>query len=114
MKLATVLIFMAGMIWNRSSFATEQPSSVTQSDLLAVHSLTVGDKAIPLGREGTARLDSYPQNITFTFGATTNAARVPVRLRYKLEGYDTDWRENAGTMNLAVRFYDEAGDQVSQ
>ena len=39
---------------------------------------------------------------------------MPIRLRYKLEGYDNTWREGGGSMALVMRFLDLQGERVAQ
>ena len=38
-----------------------------------------------------------------------NSDRAPLRIRYKLDGYDDGWREVAGEMRLSVRFFNDSG-----
>ncbi len=47
---------------------------------------------MPLRGEGKLKLGPFPENISFVFGPGTNASRAPVRLRYKLEGFENDWQ----------------------
>ena len=106
---ANILVAMALMMEISSGGAVESAST----NGLEIQTITVEGKAIPLS-EGKANLGPFPQNVTFGFGSTSNANRQFVRLRYKLEGHDTDWRENPGAMNLTVRFFDIGGDLVNQ
>ena len=57
-------------------------------------------------------LGAFPQNVVFHFGANKEDSQTPVRLRCKLDGYDTNWHEGGGFMYLAVRFYNAEGDQI--
>jgi signal transduction histidine kinase len=59
-------------------------------------------------------LGAFPENILFTFGPATNATPPPMRLRYKLEGYDPEWLDGDADMFMLIRFYDEMGEQVGQ
>ncbi len=65
------------------------------------------------GKESVS-LGSFPENIVFGFGAGTNAGKLPLRLHYTLEGYETAWHEASSEMALTVRFYNSSGDQISQ
>ena len=67
-----------------------------------------------LGRSDDVKLGTYPENIVFYFGPGTNQGQLPVRFRYKLEGYDSNWREGNGEMFLAVRYFNDLGDQIDQ
>ncbi len=60
------------------------------------------------------RLSSHTRTVTFGFGPTTNASPQPIRIRFKLDGYDEGWREYDGEMRVCVRFLDGTGDQVSE
>jgi signal transduction histidine kinase len=59
-------------------------------------------------------LGASPGNILFSFGPATNASPPPMRLRYKLDGYDPDWHDGDANMFLMIRFYDKTGEQVGQ
>ena len=50
----------------------------------------------------TLRLAPGPRRLEFRFGPTPDAAEQPLRLRFKLEGFDPDWREAGGEMRLSV------------
>jgi len=79
-----------------------------------VQSVTLNGKTVAIGGKSTARLGSFPENIVFGFGARTNAGPAPIRLQYRLEGFENEWRESDAEMALNVRFYNGAGDQVGQ
>jgi signal transduction histidine kinase len=81
---------------------------------LEIRAVTVNDKSVSLRRNGQVSLGASPENIVFSFGPRTNAVPAPLRIRYKLEGQETNWRDGAGDMFLAVRFYNANGDQISQ
>ena len=101
-------------LWCDRVGAADNSSGGPKAHALEIQGVTVEDKPVALSREGRVKLGTFPQNISINFGPAINSARNPVRLRYKLEGYDNVWRENNGAMTLTVRFYDEAGDQVGQ
>ena len=52
------------------------------------------------------RLGAFPKSASFTFGPVTNTSRLFARLRYKLEGYETNWNANGGQMRVSVSFCD--------
>jgi len=87
-------------------------ADVTNS--LAMQSVVVNGKSIPFADHNPVNLGSFPINIVFGFGPDKNAVNPPLRLRYMLEGYEKAWHEAGGEMDLTVRFYNRAGDQVSQ
>lgn len=84
------------------------------ADILEIQSVSVDGKQVPINSRGKANLGLFPKTISLNFGPPQNAVRVPIRLRYKLDGLDTEWRQAGGEMNLTVRFYNDAGDQINQ
>jgi signal transduction histidine kinase len=76
--------------------------------------MAINGKTIPLSGKSRVSSGPTPQNITFTFGQATNAMRAPIRVRYKLDGYDGAWHEGGGEMFFLLRFYNEAGDAIGQ
>jgi signal transduction histidine kinase len=80
---------------------------------LEIFEVTVNDKPVLVRRNAEVSLGSSPENIAFKFGARTNGASAPLRIRYKLEGVDATWRDGTSDMFLTVRFYNAAGDQIS-
>src|SRR5260370_26740456 len=69
----------------------------------------------PVKKVGTEKLrvPSLAQRIEFRFGPNPSSSNSPVRLRYRLEGFDKEWREAGGEMRLNVRFLDAADSTVS-
>jgi signal transduction histidine kinase len=83
----------------------------TQTQLLS----QTPSQPAPLDKVGVERLQvpSSAQRTEFRFGPNTAASNPPVRLRYRLEGFDKEWREAGGEMRLNVRFLDAADSTVS-
>jgi hypothetical protein len=50
----------------------------------------------------TLTLSPHPGRVDFNFGPVDSALDRPLRLRYKLEGWDPGWREAGGKMDLLV------------
>jgi signal transduction histidine kinase len=95
--------------------AVAAPSaSVHPADGMEIQSMAVNGKTVPLSGKSKVSAGPTPQNITFTFGQATNATRAPVRVRYKLDGYDSAWHEGGGEMFFLLRFYNESGDAIGQ
>ncbi len=92
--------------------AQSKPGS--PADPLEIRAVIVNEKSVSLRRNGEVNLGATPENIIFSFGPRSNAVPRPLRIRYKLEGQDSAWRDGVGDMFLAVRFYNAAGDQISQ
>lgn len=84
------------------------------TNILEIQSVSVDSKPISINSRGKAVLGPFPKSVVLNFGPPHNAARIPTRLRYKLDGFDSGWREVGGEMNLTVRFYNDAGDQINQ
>lgn len=88
---------------------------VSDSDArLVIRAVTVNGKSAPLRHHGSVSLGPSPRNVSFEFGLSGELAAPSVRVRYKLEGEDAGWRDGPGEMYLAVRFYNQAGDQIKQ
>ncbi len=51
--------------------------------------------------------------LSLTFGAVATAAKKPIRIRYRLEGWDERWKDMEGMMWLVLRFLDESGRAIS-
>ncbi|MDB6066746.1 MAG: Integral rane sensor signal transduction histidine kinase [Pedosphaera sp.] len=97
-----------------SMLTANESAASGAGEVLEIQSVNVNGKAVPFRHDGSVSLGAFPQNIFFGFGPNTNATRAPVRIRYKLEGYDGDWHESGGEMFFTVRFYNDLGDQISQ
>jgi signal transduction histidine kinase len=108
--LAAGILFFFGKI----SHASAQLSQAGLTNVIVISSVSVAGKSVPLGRGDEIKLGAFPENVEFHFGPQTNFGRLPVRLRYKLDGYDDNWHEGGGEMYLAIRFFNDSGDQVGQ
>ncbi len=82
--------------------------------LLEIRSVMVDGAPVSPRPNEKLRLSSHTRTVTFGFGPTTNAIPHPIRIRFKLDGYDEDWREYDGEMRVCVRFLGATGDQVSE
>src|SRR6478752_6022123 len=90
-----------------------QPNTASPADSLEIRSVTVNGKPKALRPNGDISVGASPENISITYAARTNASQRPVRIRYRLDGYDTGWHDASGDMYLTVRFYNAAGDQIA-
>jgi signal transduction histidine kinase len=104
-RLALALVLAAAILPLRASEVT---------NALEIQSVSVNGKSLPFRGKESVSLGSSPENIVFGFGAATNGAKAPLRLRYMLEGYENTWHEASSEMSLNVRFYNDSGDQISQ
>ena len=83
-------------------------------DYLLVNEVTVAGQAIAASRDHGFNLGSLPTNVAFHLGSPTNFRLPDERIRYKLDRYDSNWHDGNCFMFLAIRFFGEAGDQISQ
>jgi len=102
---------LGGLSW---CLAGESPKGGRTDPLLEIRSLSVNGQAVSLRPGKKLRLTPAPRNIAFGFGPATNTERAPLRMRYKLDGYDENWREVAGDMNMKVRFIDGNLDPIKE
>ena len=109
----TALILLLTLICADFQLSTKAASGGSRSQIV-LHNTTVNGKSIPLRHGNTLNLAPSPRNILFAFGFTNGPTIPGSRLRYKLDGEDSAWRDGPGEMYLAVRFYNEAGDQIAQ
>src|SRR5271154_3164412 len=105
----TILAFcMCPTFSAQNSFAGEATNEIQ------IESLIVDGKQKPLLHAQTISLGSSPQNVSFEFEERTNFGPAPFRIRYQLEGYDKNWNQGGAWMYLAIRFYNDSGDEISQ
>ena len=83
-------------------------------DDVIVNEITVDGKDLPASRNGTLNLGARPADVIFHFGSPDNLNLPDKRVRYKMEGYDSDWHDGRCYMFLCARFYDETGDEIGQ
>ena len=85
--------------------AGDAPLAVPTLDRLLVD----GRAVAPSGKRGTEdvyRLPNRPKTLQLEFGDPAKLGRLPVQLRYRLDGRDADWRDLVGLMRFQVRFID--------
>lgn len=111
-----MILVLAALFAFQTYFCTaaESPSSVPEENPLEIQSVFVNGKQIPISAADMADLGPFPKAISFTFGPSKDANHAPVRLRYKMIGYDSGWVPAYGEMGLTVRFYNENGDQINE
>lgn len=106
----------AFMVWSTIAwpvFASAQ-TELTGPNPVEISAVTVGDRSIPIRGNHEVNLGASAVNIAFAFGPRTNTQPSPLRIRYRLEGVDSDWRDGDSDMFLTVRFFDASGDQIGQ
>jgi signal transduction histidine kinase len=75
-------------------------------------SAAVGSTATNLSYE-TVRIPLIAQPLNFHLGPNPQVATEPMRIRYRLEGWDDEWQDLDGIMFLALRFLDADGRRIS-
>lgn len=93
------------------TFAEPPPKTAA---MMEIRSLSANGQPVPLRAEKKLRLSASAKNVTLIFSPAMNNPRAPLRVRYKLDGYDEDWREPFGEMSLAIRFVDATQEQVGE
>src|ERR1035437_10386120 len=111
---AALLAFWAG-----STFAADPLPAIPSTNAFKMETINVNGKGIPFVVGKKVSLGPFPESIYFYFGINTNFSQSPIRIKYKLEGYDKDWKgsstgEGDGEMHLAIRFFNDAGDLITE
>jgi signal transduction histidine kinase len=109
----SVVLYLGGALyfWSVALLAAE-PTSIA---------MAIDGKSVDLtGTPVTVRPD---QKILFTVGDQTPLTHddsTPTidskegRIRYRMEGFDTDWHQQDGEMSFSVEFFNRIGDQVGE
>ncbi len=88
---------------------------VTRStNLISIQSVSVNGNPIRYRQNNSVDLGPSPKNILFGFGPNNIVKKWPARLRYQLQGYETEWHDCFGKMGLTIRFYDNSGDIIDE
>jgi signal transduction histidine kinase len=69
--------------------------------------------AVPVQTYASLRIPLSAQALDFRIGPNAELPVEPSRMRFRLEGWDEDWRDPEGFMWLTVRFLDENGQRIS-
>jgi hypothetical protein len=105
------LVVWAGCVCPR--LFAQMPSANGSSEAFTIQSVSVNDKPVPV-HGNSVNLGAYPEHISFYFPRGTNTLQQPIRVRFKLEGYDTKWHDAPDAMTLTIRYFNRDGDQVWQ
>jgi len=92
----------------------QQSQAGMATNSLGITSVSVAGRPVPLQGYDEVNLGAYPENIIFSFKLNAYPEPAHVRLRFQLQGFENDWHEGGPQMFLAVRFYNDSGDQVDQ
>jgi signal transduction histidine kinase len=103
------------MLWASLAFSQEARHVALTNGSLQVYSVMVDGRDLSAQGKREIKLDPYPERVTFGFGPATNSTWVPIRLTFKLEGYDPVWRRGrSSAMTFKVSFYNDSLDIVDQ
>jgi signal transduction histidine kinase len=107
---AVVLCLLLWMKNPGASIAGESKSNTNPPKLL------VNGRLIKLVPDGVTPLPAEPAVVSFAWSLPPDAGLKinPLRFRFKLEGYDSDWREVVGQMRVVISFLDQAGNEVGK
>lgn len=112
-KLFLILVAFALVSCSGDFPQSQSPQSNATARTLEISSVSVDGKEEQI-RRNEVNLGTFPRNIEFYFQPTTNLARTPIRLRYRLDGFENTWHEGDCEMDLVARFFNAGGDQVSE
>jgi signal transduction histidine kinase len=101
-------------IWTASALAQADSFSPENAQPLVIDHVAINGIYATWPTGGILRTKASPKTIRPTFGPAPNSGWQPIRLRYKLEGWERDWRSGDGEMSLTVCFGNEAGDKIAQ
>ena len=90
------------------------PAANAAPNPVVIDGLSVDGREQPLpgatgGGAAQLRLSPGPHQMSFSFGPP-DAEGPPLRLRYRLEGVDSAWREAGGEMRLSLMLFNAAGE----
>ena len=102
---------LGGLSW---CLAVEGLLGGKTNQLLEIRSLSVNGKPVSLHPGKKLRMSPAPRNVAFGFGTATNLPRAPLRVRYKLDGFEDNWREVSSDLSISFRFIDANQDPVSE
>lgn len=113
MKWIKILLLTSLLGGNASDALDNRSSADRQTNLLEIQTY-IDDRLVSSNSEWGVNIGPFPSHVHFDFGPFPNSQYVPVRFRYKLDGYDNHWNQEGGEMSLTVRFYNDTGDQIGQ
>lgn len=93
-------------------FAPSSGRAGATGDLPAIQSVEVNGSRVAWHPGQALTLGAFPRYVTFGVGPASNSFPKFMRLRTKLEGLDTEWKDGDGEMFVTIRFYNDAGDLV--
>ena len=89
-------------------------NSTDQYPLLAIRSITVNGRTLPLTANQSLRLPAHPDITSFNFGPNELASNSPLRFRCQLDGYEQEWHERPEVMRMIIRFIDASERNIAE
>jgi signal transduction histidine kinase len=99
-----------------SVLATSLPGTAAAvTDPLLIQPIEAdGNKVeVPKKSPREAKVPSHTRLLDFIVQENPESTLAPLRFRYKLEGYDREWRDAGGSMRFCLRFHDQRGNPIS-
>lgn len=125
---ALVRASLAAAVWLGTAGAWAYATPEGSAPAVIIESFSAGGREQPLvlrpGRSSAqapsgfrsyepVRLPVTAQALDFRIAPNASGAEEPLRIQYRLEGWDDEWREIEGVMWLSIRFLDEQGRRIS-
>jgi signal transduction histidine kinase len=115
LKINRLIFFSCGALlplFGLNARADDEPNAPAA----LIQNLSVNGRLVQLNPAGLTKLPPSSTTITFTIGTEKRETPrvIPVRMRFKLEGYDPSWHEIAGQGRLIVGFLNEVGGEISR
>ena len=94
--------------------ACRAASAQEKEEPIVVSQVQVNARAFPISSGATTKFPASPATVKFTYGSTRfdGVPPTPMRIRYKLEGMDSDWHEKPKEMRLVIGFLDQNGSEL--
>jgi signal transduction histidine kinase len=107
----TIGVLLGALNW---SLAAEGAPGGRTNQVLKIGLIGVNGQPVSWRPDERLRLSSASRNIHFGFSAVTNSPRAPLRIRFKLDGFEDAWHEPSGDMPISIRFLDANRDPAAE
>ena len=111
--LSRIVILCLLSLWTGNPGRSFTQENTLEPDLVK---LSVNGHPFKFVADGVTALPAQPELVSFAWNPQKSAADKtdPMRFRFKLEGFDSDWRELAGAMRVVIGFLDQTGNEVGK
>lgn len=104
---ARIAAVFSALIWLGITASAESPFSVTKIEADGVR------LPLPASPSEAVALHTNIRALDLTFAPEHRKEPPPIRIRYQLMGFDSQWRDPVSAMRFAIRFNDAAGNTIS-